>query len=438
MADHKNPAQCIMTKIQLHDSMTQRKRNFLPQDSSRVTMYVCGPTVYDTPHIGNARPAVVFDVLFRMLRYHYGEDAVHYVRNITDVDDKIAAKSVETGVDIAEITQETTEWYHRDMAALNVLSPTYEPKVTESMEEIHVFIEELIQKGYAYQEDGGDVFFDLSSWPEHGKLSRHKREDLNQGEEQAPGKRHPQDFVLWKENHQRPGWHIECSAMIRKHLGNTIDIHGGGADLRFPHHENEIAQSEAANGVPLANFWMHNGMLTVNGKKMSKSLGNFVTVQEALENYPGEVIRFFLLKTHYRRPLNWTWSGLESAREELDRLYRKMYKQDNDHHTRPFHRELVMDILADDLNTPLAIAKIHEYGSARHHGRQLGIMQYEPEEWFKLGINIDPTFIEDLIDQRAEARDKENWKRADQLRDRLHSMGIELEDGDFRTTWRKK
>ena len=427
-----------MAKMQIYDSMTRRKRDFRPQDMSRVTMYVCGPTVYDIPHIGNARPAVVFDVLYRLLRLHYGEDAVHYARNITDVDDKIAAKSAETGIAIETITQETTEWYHRDMAALNVLQPTYEPKVTESMEEIHAFIEELIQKGHAYQEDGGDVFFDLSSFPEHGKLSGHNREDLVQGEGQATGKRHPQDFALWKENHQRPGWHIECSAMIRKHLGNTIDIHGGGADLRFPHHENEIAQSEAANGVPLANFWMHNGMLTVNGKKMSKSLGNFVTVNEALERFPGEVIRFFLLKTHYRSPINWTWSGLEAARSELDGLYRMMQAQDNDRMTRIVNLTSFMEALANDLNTPLAIAELHKNGAIRHLGRQIGIMMYEPDDWFKLGVNIDTTFIEDLIAQRDEARANENWKRADQLRDRLHSMGVELEDGATGTIWRKK
>ncbi len=401
-------------------------------------MYVCGPTVYSAPHIGNARPAVVFDILFRLLRHHYVDDAVHYARNITDIDDKIAAKSAETGNTVESITEETTEWYHRDMAALNVLTPTYEPKVTESMEEIHAFIEELIQKGHAYQEDGGDVFFDLSSFPEHGKLSGHKSENLQQGERQAAGKRHPQDFALWKENHQRPGWHIECSAMIRKHLGNTIDIHGGGADLRFPHHENEIAQSEAANGVPLAQFWMHNGMLTVNGKKMSKSLGNFVTVDEALDRYPGEVIRFFLLKTHYRSPLDWTWLGLEAARSELDGLYRMMYEQDNDHTTRLVNLISFMEALEDDLNTPLAIAKLHTSGAIHHLGSRLGLMQYEPEDWFKLGVNIDTTFIDDLIAQRNDARANENWKRADQLRDRLHSLGVELEDSEAGTMWRKK
>ncbi len=427
-----------MTNIRLYDSMTRQKRDFQPQDPSRLTMYACGPTVYSEPHIGNARPAVVFDIRFRLLRHHYGEDAVHYARNITDVDDKIAAKSAETGIAVEEITQETIEWYHRDMAALNVLTPTYEPKVTESMEEIHAFIEELVQKGHAYQEDGGDVFFDLNSFPEHGKLSGHKREDLNQGEDQAPGKRHPQDFALWKENHQRPGWHIECSAMIRKHLGNTIDIHGGGADLRFPHHENEIAQSEAANGVPLANFWMHNGMLTVNGKKMSKSLGNYVTVSEALDRYPGEVIRFFLLKTHYRSPLDWTWAGIEAARTELDGLYRMMYEQDNDHTTRVINLTSFMDALDDDLNTPLAIVNLHISGAIRHLGNQLGIMQYEPDDWFKLGVNIDTTFIDSLIAQRDEARANKNWKRADQLRDRLHSIGVELEDSEAGTMWRKK
>lgn len=411
---------------------------FRPQDPSRVTMYVCGPTVYDTPHIGNARPAVIFDVLFRYLRYTYGEDAVHYARNITDIDDKIAAKSKETGVSMEEITKETTEWYHRDMAALNVLTPTYEPKASETMEEIHAFIEELVQKGHAYQEEGGDVFFDLSSFPEHGKLTRHNREDLNISDEQAEGKRHPQDFALWKENHKRPGWHIECSAMIRKHLGNTIDIHGGGIDLRFPHHENEIAQSEAANGVPLANLWMHNGMLTVNGTKMSKSLGNFVTVEEALERYPGETIRFFLLKTHYRKPMNWTWEGVEAAHQELTGLYRKLHYQYHDDQTRIINLAAVMDALADDLNTPLAIVKLHRSGALKVNGAPLGILQQDPEDWLKLGINMDTTFIDGLISQRTEARANENWKRADQLRDRLHSMGIELEDNDGVTTWRKR
>ncbi len=426
-----------MDKIQIYNSMTRRKSVFQPQDPSRVTVYSCGPTVYSTPHIGNARPAVVFDVLFRLLRHTYGEDAVHYARNITDIDDKIAAKSKETGRSMEEITKETTEWYHRDMAALNVLDPTYEPKASETMEEIHAFIEELIQKGHAYQEDGGDVFFDLSSFPEHGKLSRHKREDLNVSEGQAEGKRHPQDFALWKENHERPGWHIECSAMIRKHLGNTIDIHGGGADLRFPHHENEIAQSEAANGVPLANYWMHNGMLTVNGTKMSKSLGNFVTVEEALERYPGETIRFFLLKTHYRKPMNWTWEGVDAAHQELTRLYRELDKQNNE--TQVANLDPVVNALADELNTPLAIVKLHRSeGSLKANGAILGILQQEPADWFKLGINTDTTFIDELIDQRDEARANKDWKRSDQLRDRLHSMGIELEDTDAGTMWRKK
>lgn len=427
-----------MTEIRLHNSLTRRKAIFRPQDPSKLTMYVCGPTVYSEPHLGNARPAIVFDVLFRLLRHHYGDDAVHYARNITDVDDKIAAKAAETGMSIETITRETTAWYHRDMASLNVLTPTYEPKVTENMDEIIYFIDELIQKGYAYMADGGDVFFDLSSFPEHGKLSGHKSENLQQGESQAAGKRHPQDFALWKENHYRPGWHIECSAMIRKHLGNTIDIHGGGADLRFPHHENEIAQSEAANGVPLAKFWMHNGMLTVNGRKMSKSLGNFVTVKEALERYPGETIRFFLLKTHYRSPLDWTWEGVEVAHQELNSLYRLMKIQDNDHTTRPINLDGVLDALADDLNTPLAIAELHKSGAIRHLGKMLGIMWYNPSEWVQLGVNFDTTFIESLVEQREKARVEKDWKRADQLRDRLHSMGVELEDSDTGTIWRKK
>ncbi len=427
-----------MTKIRLYNSMTRRKAEFKPIDPSRITMYVCGPTVYDTPHLGNARPAVIFDVLYRFLQHQYGYDSVVYARNITDVDDKIAAKSVETGRSVGEITSETIDWYHDDMEALNVKVPTVEPRVTDTLIEIDQFAGLLIEKDHAYRTASGDVYFDLSSFPEHGKLSRHNREDLNVGENQSSEKKHPQDFALWKENHQRPGWHIECSAMIKKHLGLTIDIHGGGADLRFPHHENEIAQSEAANGVPLANIWMHNGMITVNGKKMSKSLGNFITVREALEKYPGESIRFFMLKTHYRQPMDWTWEGLETAHKELNSLYRKAQVLANDSQTRLISYDPIVEILADDLNTPKLISYLHESGDPFVVGRFLGLFQHRMDDWFKLGVNKDSTFIEDLVKQRDEARAKKDWKRSDQLRDRLHSMDVELEDSPDGTIWRRK
>ena len=418
--------------------MTRKKEIFKPIDPSQITMYVCGITPYDKAHLGNARPAIVFDTLYRFLQHMYGYSSVRYARNITDIDDKIAAKSEETGRTPNEITTETIRWYHEDMAELNVQSPTLEPRVSENEIPMTEMNNILLEKGHAYKTESGDIYFDLNSFPAHGKLNRHNREDLIIDEDHSSEKRHPQDFALWKENHKRFGWHIECSAMIKKHLGLTIDIHGGGADLRFPHHENEISQSEAANGVPLANVWMHNGMITVDGSKMSKSLGNFITVREALKRYPGESIRYFMLKTHYRQSMNWTWEGLASAHKELNSLYRRAQLVANDMSTRLVDYDPIVEILSDDLNTPQLISYLYEKGDPFVIGKFLGLFEHNPEDWFKMGVNKDTHFIEDLVRQRDIARDEKNWKRADQLRDRLHSMNIELEDSPDGTIWRRK
>lgn len=444
-----------------YNSLTRTKEKFIPINPNRVTCYCCGPTVYDTPHLGNARPAVVFDVLYRLL--HTEGYNVEYARNITDVDDKIIQKSIDTGRAVKDITIETTKIYHDAMKALNVLSPTFEPRATETIEEMIKLTQELLALDFAYYADISDpntsIYFDLDKFPDHGKLSRHNRDDLEAQEKMEDGKRHPQDFALWKGSNEdnpeqaqkegrlwlhptagwgRPSWHIECSAMIRKYLGTTIDIHAGGADLRFPHHENEIAQSEAANGVPLANIWMHNGMITVNGKKMSKSTGNFITVEDALSRFPGESIRFYMLKTHYRKPFDWTWDGLEEAHNELTGLYRKL--QNNSAQLEGIAVQVIYSV-ADDLNTPKAIAALHEEADAEFSallgsGKFLGIFSHTPEDWFKLGVTVDEVWINEMIAKRNVARENKDFETSDKIRDELADKGIVLEDFADGTTWR--
>ena len=457
--------------LSLYNTLTRRKELFEPIDRTKIGMYVCGPTVYDLAHIGNARPIVVFDVLYRLLRRIYGEGAVTYVRNITDVDDKINAAAKISGEPIASITALTTEAFHADIAELNALPPDVEPRATEHIAEMIEMIEALITSEHAYAADG-HVLFHVPSFPEYGKLSHRDRDEMISGAriEVAPYKRDPADFVLWKPSdlslpgwnspwgRGRPGWHIECSAMSRKHLGTTIDIHGGGSDLIFPHHENEVAQSECScPGHPFARYWMHNGFLSVNGEKMSKSLGNFITIRQALGRAPGEVLRLMMLSTHYRHPLNWTESGLKQAQTRLDRLYRLLQKSGA---RVPDGNAVGLDdgfvgALQDDLNTPLALAELErqadELMSADARGGEqkrvrllasagiLGILQQDPEAWFKGGETAeDVSHIEAKIERRLEARQAKDFALADNIRESLAENGIILEDRpDGTTDWRR-
>jgi cysteinyl-tRNA synthetase len=460
-------------RLTLYNTQTRKKEPFEPLDASRVGMYVCGPTVYDLAHIGNARPIIVFDVLYRLLRNIYGVDCVKYVRNITDVDDKINAAAKESGEPISAITARTTQAFHDDIAELNALPPDVEPRATDHIAEMIEIIGTLIDKEHAYFKDG-HVLFHVPSNPNYGKLSHRDREEMVAGArvEVAPYKQDPADFVLWKPSSDdlpgwdspwgrgRPGWHIECSAMSRKHLGLTVDIHGGGADLIFPHHENEVAQSECAcPGHDFVRHWVHNGFLSVNGEKMSKSLGNFITIRQALEGAPGEVLRLMMLSTHYRHPLDWTEEGLRQARTRLDRLYRVLQKTagatnaqktDNSVESDPF-----LAALHDDLNTPLALSvlerqaddlsKMNASESAVHrsnllaNANTLGILQKEPEAWFKGGeAESDVGHIEAQISLRLEARKAKDFAAADNIRDALAENGIILEDRpDGSTDWRR-
>ncbi len=456
--------------LQLYNSLTRRKEVFEPIDPTHVRMYVCGPTVYDLAHIGNARPVVVFDVLYRLLKRLYPK--VTYVRNITDVDDKIIDAARRTGEPIDQITARTTRAFHEDMAALGALPPDVEPRATQHIGQMIRMIETLIARGHAYVAEG-HVLFSVPSMPDYGKLSGRSRDELIAGArvEVAPYKKDPADFVLWKPStvdqpgwdspwgRGRPGWHIECSAMSETHLGETFDIHGGGHDLIFPHHENEIAQSECAHGgKPFVKYWVHNGYLVVNGEKMSKSLGNFFTVRELLAKAPGEAIRLLLLKTHYRGPLDFTEDGLRQAKGELDRFYTALR---NAADVIPEGGDLptgIMDALEDDLNTPLAIAYLHEMArdlnaerdpkrrarfkaNLLHGGHLLGLLNAAPEQWFRWqpegAETISEDEIERLIAARVAARKARNFKEADRIRDDLKARGIILEDTPQGTIWKR-
>ena len=484
----------------LYNTQAREKQRFTPLDSDNVGMYVCGPTVYDRAHIGNARPVIVFDVLYRLLKRIYGAEHVTYVRNITDIDDKINAAAIETGEPIAEITRRTTKAFHEDMAALGALPPDYEPRATEWVAQMIAMTEQLIEKGHAYEAEG-HVLFQVSSMADYGALSRRSLKEMVAGArvEVAPYKKDPADFVLWKPStpelpgwdspwgRGRPGWHIECSAMSEHHLGKTFDIHGGGQDLIFPHHENERAQSLCLNPDDgFARYWVHNGYVIVDGKKMSKSLGNFFTVADVLDKIGwdrGEVVRLMMLSTHYRKPLDWTDAGVREARERIDRWYRALDALGDVEPVTPEPDDPAIAAffaaLEDDLNTPLAIAELHKVarevfasliersgsdlgaikGRLKLMGDFLGVLKHEPENWFKnLGgvtinvplarmkiesyaptIEIVPSaeWIDKKISERNAARNERNFETADCIREELEETGIVLEDGPGGTTWRR-
>jgi len=456
--------------LSIYNTFSRQKEIFTPRDPAHVGMYVCGPTVYDYAHIGNARPVIVFDVLYRLLRHEYGADHVRYVRNITDVDDKIIAAAEASGEDIGAITQRTTDAFHADMAALGALPPDVEPRATQHIGEMIALISSLIDKGHAYEADG-HVLFNVPSMETYGGLSRHSRDELIAGArvEVAPYKKDAADFVLWKPSTDeqpgwdspwgrgRPGWHVECSAMSEKHLGATFDIHGGGIDLVFPHHENEIAQSTCAHGSgTFAQYWMHNGYLMVEGEKMSKSLGNFITVHDLLKDHHGEAIRLAMLSTHYRQPLNWTAEGLKQAKSQLDGFYGALRGAADIVPAEVETPAAVLDALRDDLNTPQAISVLHALagelnktsgdsaakGALLKAASLLGLLQLDPEEWFKWQPEgttggLSDADIDALIEERKAARTAKDFARADQIRDDLAAQGIVLEDGAGGTTWKR-
>jgi cysteinyl-tRNA synthetase len=435
--------------IRLHDTMARKKRAFEPADPKRVTMYVCGPTVYGRAHIGNARPAVVFDLLRRVLEHSYPDAEVIYARNVTDVDDKIIASAEGEGVETSVITERYEGFYLEDMGALGVVPPTIAPHATQEIGPMIAMIEELVAKGNAYEAEG-HVLFHVPSDPDYGALSRRDRDAMLAGArvEVAPYKRDPADFVMWKPSAEgvvgwdspwgrgRPGWHIECSAMIRSHLGETIDIHGGGLDLIFPHHENELAQSRCAHrGTPLARYWVHNGFVDMGAEKMSKSLGNVITVDQLLSaGHRGEVLRLALLSAHYRQPLPWTESLIAQSKATLDRLYRAVGDADSG-----MVDQGVIEALSDDLNTPLALARlvaIDDASSINASARLLGLLSMSADEWFRGGGDTDD--IEARIAARAEAKARRDFAEADRIREELKADGILLEDSASGTTWRKE
>ena len=456
--------------MKLFNSLSGKKETFEPIDPSRVTMYVCGPTVYNYAHIGNARPAVVFDVLFRLLSKEF--EQVIYARNITDIDDRIIKAAADTGTPIDVITERFTQAYNADMASLNVLPPTIEPRATGHVGEMLAMIAHLIDNGAAYEAEG-HVLFHVPACASYGSLSKRSRDDMIDGArvEVAPYKRDPADFVLWKPStadqpgwdspygRGRPGWHTECAVMIKEHLGETIDIHGGGQDLKFPHHENELAQSVCAHdGAPLARFWLHNGFLDIEQEKMSKSLGNVVLPHDLIKTVPGEAIRYALLSAHYRKPLNWTGAGLTRAKHALDRLYRTISALPGPDEAPPdtVVPDSVRLALLDDLNTPKAQAALFDLARQANSasddqdriilksqllaaGQLLGLLGQPPDSWLQNAgteSEIDRDEIERLLEQRRLARDARDFDKADQIRDQLQAEGVVLEDGPDGTRWR--
>ena len=453
--------------LSLYNTLTRRKEEFAPLDPANVRMYVCGPTVYDFAHIGNARPVIVFDVLYRLLRDRYGTGHVRYARNITDVDDKINAAAKANNEPIAALTARTAAAFHQDVAALGCLPPDVEPRATQHIAPMLKLVEALIASGHAYVAEG-HVLFAVPSMPGYGRLSRRDRDELIAGArvEVAPYKRDPADFVLWKPSpadlpgwdspwgRGRPGWHLECSAMSEVHLGETFDIHGGGLDLIFPHHENEIAQSVCAHGgKPFVKYWLHNGFVTVNGAKMAKSEGNFVTIRDVLKDAPGEAARLAMLTAHYRDPLDWTAERLAEAKRTLDRFYLALRSVEDVQAEGQGAK--ARGALDDDLNTPLALAALHEdlaalnkaqthaeksrlKGALLDSGKLLGILQQQPETWLKgVGGDTGAAEIEAQIAARNAARKARDFAEADRIRNALALKGILLEDGPGGTTWRR-
>jgi cysteinyl-tRNA synthetase len=438
----------------IYNTLSREKEPFAPLDAGHVRLYVCGPTVYDYVHIGNARPVVAFDVLYRLLKRRYPR--VTYVRNITDIDDRIMVRAADNGETIEALTTRTSDAYQSDMRRLGALVPDVEPRATQYVAEMIGMIGRLVDKGHAYAAEG-HVLFSVPSMPDYGRLSRRTRDELIAGArvEVAPYKRDPADFVLWKPSTDdqpgwpspwgrgRPGWHIECSAMSAKHLGETFDIHAGGLDLIFPHHENEIAQSRSAFGhAIMAKYWMHNGFLNISGEKMSKSLGNFFTVHELLDQYPAEAIRLLLLSAHYRQPLDFTHEGLTQAKATLDRWYGALRGKD----AAPSNAvpPSVDDALSDDLNTPLAISAIHQLddpASLRAGGQALGLLEQDAEAWFRWTAagtsGPNDAEIEAAIANREAARKARDFKESDRIRDELKANGVILEDGPTGTTWKR-
>ena len=469
-------------ELKLYDTLTREKRAFVPIDPANVRMYVCGPTVYDFAHIGNARPVIVFDVLFRLLRHLYGADHVTYVRNITDVDDKINDRAARDfpGLPLNEairkVTEKTETQFHEDVAALGCLPPTVEPRATEHIAEMRTLIDRLVATGNAYVAED-NVLFSVPSMPDYGRLSKRPLDEMIAGAriEVAPYKRDAMDFVLWKPSKPgepawpspagvkapgRPGWHIECSAMSWKHLGEEFDIHGGGIDLVFPHHENEIAQSRCAFHTPvMANYWMHNGFLQVEGEKMSKSLGNFVTIHELLKDWPGEVVRYNMLRTHYRQPIDWTIKNLEESEKTIDGWYGFV----GDCKPVETPDEIFITALCDDLNTPQAVARLHQMAHPpvmglamagvtmlgdrtgedaqrylKSSAMLMGLLGKTASEYRSASVaaaSIDTATVELLISARNAARREKNFSAADRIRNELAAMGVVLKDSKDGTTW---
>lgn len=450
-------------QIRLYNTISKSKEVFVPVDKNKVKMYVCGPTIYDYPHLGNALAVVIYDVLFRLFNHLYGKENVIYVRNITDVDDKIIQAAKQQNISIEKLTNKVAAIFHSNIKSLCCLDPTFQPKATEHIPEMIDIINKLIDGGYAYSANN-HIYFRVKKFPDYYKLSGRNSEGLIAGAriEIDHDKENPEDFVLWKSENEdnfsspfgpgRPGWHIECSAMSSKYLGNDFDVHGGGIDLIFPHHTNEIAQSCCAHpGSKYARFWIHNGFLTVNGEKMSKSLNNFITIEELLQkNIHGEVIRYVLLASHYRKPIDWNEKAVEDAKKALDSFYRVRKNADNDEEI--IDQEF-LDALADDLNTPQALAKMHEYVHKYNKTealpekisyakklhfccRFLGFFEEDVNKWFN-NIDLDRDYINQKINDRNLAKLNKDWIQADRIRDELLEKGIILEDkANGVTQWR--
>tara|TARA_B100000029_G_scaffold105334_1_gene95984 strand:+ start:2834 stop:4204 length:1371 start_codon:yes stop_codon:yes gene_type:complete len=451
-------------KIRLYNSKSKKKEVFNPINDQNVTMYVCGPTVYGAHHIGNARPAVVFDILAKLLREKF--ENVTYARNITDIDDKIINAAISENLEIAEISERSTKQYHSDMITLNVDDPDREPYATEHIPEMINFIEDLLRKKNAYESDK-HVLFDVTSYNNYGELSGQDPKDMIAGSrvEVQTYKKNPLDFVLWKPSKDdeigwsspwgkgRPGWHLECSTMILKMFGETIDIHGGGEDLRFPHHENECAQSFCRNdGKVLANYWLHNGMVQMENSKMSKSLGNILLIKDLIKDIPGEVIRLALISAHYRQPLKWSDKLIDQSKKTLRNMYSFLKEFEDDDLIESGPDKKFLEALSNDLNTPKAISIIHSMfkelkkspndislrSSFIKSANFLGLLKSKPSEWgSKSNENIDKNMINDLIERRDQARKDKNFEESDHIREQLLSMGITIEDNEDGTVWRK-